>query len=160
MNMEMNVEDPLELVYAAFYADCQHEVKRTQSGHRVTLVFNLLIEPEWAQMGPAAPDYTKEVDTIAAGLQFWCRKKNATNKLVLVLEHEYSEAGLSFGTLKNCDLAVADAPISASEKADFEVYASIVHISESHKALYVGDEYNLLGFMTAMTQSTTKTVDW
>ena len=44
--MEMNVDDPSELAYAVFYADCQHEVKEVLSGHRVSLVFNLLIEPD------------------------------------------------------------------------------------------------------------------
>jgi hypothetical protein len=29
--------------WAAFYSDCEHEVKRVQSGHRVTLTYNLYV---------------------------------------------------------------------------------------------------------------------
>ena len=140
--IEMNVDDPSELAYAAFYADCEHEVKKIRSGHRIALVFNLLIELEGNEKFLTAPDYTDEIDAIAQELQTWCNKEDAANKLIWVLEHSYSEAGLSFETLKNGDRAVAGALAMASEQAECELFASIVHISEYFNAWYVGDAFS------------------
>ena len=142
VNIEMNVDDPSEMAYAAFYADCEYEVKKVRSGHRVALVFNLILEPDGDEKFLAAPDYRNEADAIAKELRRWCGKQNAANKLVWVLEHEYSEAGLSFGVLKNGDRGVASALAMASEQADCELYAAIVHISEIFDAWYVGGGYN------------------
>ncbi len=142
LNIGMNVDDPSELAYAAFYADCEHEVKKVRSGHRIALVFNLLIEPEGNEKLLAAPDYTNEVDAICTELQTWCKSENATNKLIWILEHEYSEAGLSFEALKNGDRAVAGALALATEQADCELFTSIVHISEVFDAWYSGGGFN------------------
>lgn len=142
LNIEMNVDDPSELAYAAFYADCEHEVKKVRSGHRIALVFNLLIEPKGNEKLLTAPDYTNEIDAISKELQTWCKNENATNKLIWILDHEYSEAGLSFGALKNGDRAVAGALALASEQADCELFASIVHISEVFDAWYAGGGYS------------------
>ena len=38
ITIQMNVDDPSELAYAAFYADCQHEIKKVSSGYRIALV--------------------------------------------------------------------------------------------------------------------------
>ena len=42
---DMNVEEPSELAFAAFYADCTHEVRPVAEGHRLSLVFNLCLRP-------------------------------------------------------------------------------------------------------------------
>ena len=43
--IDMCVEDPGEMAYAAFYADCVHSTKPVRTGHRVSLVYNLVVEP-------------------------------------------------------------------------------------------------------------------
>lgn len=35
--------DHLEIGWAAFYSDCEHEVEQMQSGHRITLAYNLYV---------------------------------------------------------------------------------------------------------------------
>lgn len=36
-------EGPAHIGWAAFYSDCEHEVHEVQSGHRITLTYNLYI---------------------------------------------------------------------------------------------------------------------
>ena len=138
ITIQMNVDDPSELAYAAFYADCQHEIKRVSSGYRIALVYNLCIQPNDTETPQEAPDYTTEIDAIATELVNWCNNDNSSNKLIWILEHEYSQAGLSFAALKNGDRAIAGALCAAAEQAECELYASIVHINESLSAWYAG----------------------
>src|SRR5690606_23016941 len=45
-----------ETRYAAFYADCEHEVRPLRSGHRLCLVYNLaLAKPSRSRLGIDAP---------------------------------------------------------------------------------------------------------
>ncbi len=141
MTIEMNVDDPSELAYAAFYADCKHEIKKVRSGHRIALIYNLCVEPGDVETRRDAPDYTREVDAIAAELIKWCSNEDSGDKLVWILEHAYSQAGLSFNMLKNGDWAVANALRKASEQADCDLYAAILHITEFYDAYYVGGGY-------------------
>ncbi len=141
MTIEMNVDDPSEMAYAAFYADCQHEIKKIRSGHRIALVYNLCLEKGDVDRFSTAPDYTAQSDEIIEQLHIWNKKENAAKKLIWILDHEYSEAGLSFDTLKGRDNAVAKALKLACEKTDCELYASIVHISESFNAWPSGYRY-------------------
>lgn len=47
-----------------------------------------------------------------------------------LLEHEYSEDGLSFDTLKNTDAAVAKVLLEAADRAEFELNAAVLRIEE------------------------------
>ena len=78
--VELNLccEDASELVaFAAFYADCVHEVKPVTSGCRLTLIYNLL-RPGSGQL-PQAPDYGAEQDDVASLLQQWDATKGKTD---------------------------------------------------------------------------------
>ena len=137
--VDMNAGEPSELAFAAFYADCTHEVRPVVEGHRLSLVFNLCARAGDSDTPREAPDYSEEVDKIAERLVAWRRAEDAPDKLVWLLEHEYSEAGLSFDALKNADAALAKALARAAERADCELYAAIVHIEEHGDATYEGD---------------------
>ena len=41
--VDVNAGEPSELAFAAFYADCTHEVRPVVEGHRLSLVFNLCV---------------------------------------------------------------------------------------------------------------------
>ena len=139
VTVDMNAGEPSELAFAAFYADCTHEVRPVVEGHRLSLVFNLCVRAGDADTPREAPDYTEQVDEIAKRLVAWRYAEDATDKLVWLLEHEYSEAGLSFDALKNADAALAKTLARAAERADCELYAAIVHIEEHGDATYEGD---------------------
>ena len=81
----------------------------------------------------------EQVEEIAKRLVAWRDAENAADKLVWLLEHEYSEAGLSFDALKNADAALAKVLARAAERADCALYAAIVHIEEHGDATYEGE---------------------
>lgn len=39
-------DEPTSIKWAAFYSDCEHEVLEVQSGHRVTLTYNLYVSEQ------------------------------------------------------------------------------------------------------------------
>ena len=137
--VDMRAEEPSELAFAAFYADCTHEIRPVLEGHRLSLVFNLCLRPGDRDTPREAPDYSRQIAGVAEQLAQWSREEGATEKLVWLLDHEYSESGLSFATLKNSDAAVAQVLAPAAERAGCELYAAIVHIEESGEATFKGD---------------------
>ena len=139
VRMDMNAGEPSELAFAAFYADCTHEVRPVTEGHRLSLVFNLCVRAGDSDTPREAPDYSEQVDEIAKRLVEWRHTEDAADKLVWLLEHEYSEAGLSFDALKNADAALAKTLARAADRADCELYAAIVHIEEHGDATFEGD---------------------
>ena len=130
---DLSAGEPSELSFAAFYADCLHEVRPLAEGHRVTLVFNLFLGSSGDP--PGAPDYADLAAPVAECLVRW-RDEGVTDKLVWLLDHEYSEGGLSFDTLKNADAAVAQVLGDASDRADCELHAAVLRIDEVGSPLY------------------------
>ena len=139
--IDMNAEEPSELVFAAFYADCTHETKPVRKGHRLSLVFNLCLHHDDTETPRQAPDHIDEVESIVQQLVHWRDNEQSSDKLVWLLEHDYSEAGLSFDTLKNTDDAWARVLGMATDRAECEMYAAIVHIEEQGEALYPDGDY-------------------
>ena len=135
--VDMRTDEPSELVYAAFYADCEHEILPVTDGHRVCLVYNLMLQ-DGSDTSLQAPDYGAEIDRIAAELGARCRDPGASGKLVWLLEHDYSAAGLSFSTLKNVDAAIGRVLTVASERAGCALHAAIVRVEETGAGWYYG----------------------
>ncbi len=130
---DLSAGEPSEMSFAAFYADCLHEVRPLAEGHRVTLVFNLFLGSSGDV--PAAPDHPDLTAPVAECLARW-RDEGDTDKLVWVLDHEYSEGGLSFDTLKNADAAVARVLGDAAARADCELHAAVLRIEEFGSPLH------------------------
>lgn len=128
--IEMNAAEPSELAYAAFYADCAHEVLPVRRGHRLSLVFNLRVRPGDTETPRTAPDYREDVKTAGEALRSWGAGTDGPEKIVWVLDHDYTEAGLSFDTLKNNDRAVADVLAPAADHSGCELHAAILHVWE------------------------------
>ncbi len=119
--------EPSELLFAAFYSDCPHEVLPVRDGHRVSLVFNLFAgSPD---DGLVPPEYRKLTTQVAESLARW-RDGGGVDKLAWVLDHEYSEDGLSFDTLKNKDAAVAKVLGKAARRAGCELHAAVLRFEE------------------------------
>jgi predicted 2-oxoglutarate/Fe(II)-dependent dioxygenase YbiX len=99
--LDLRCDDPSEAAFAAFYADCVHEVLPVTSGCRVTLVYNLLRK----EKGPAPepPSYDAEQARVATLLRSWAAgspDEDTPGKLIYPLEHAYTPVELSFATLK------------------------------------------------------------
>ncbi len=140
VTIDMEAGEPSELAFAAFYADCTHEARPVREGHRLSLVFNLCLPAGDVDTPRRAPDFTSLADDIAERLAEWRGRDQAADKLVWVLDHDYSEAGLSFRTLKGVDAARARVLAPAVERAACELYAAIVH-AEVHGDATLGGDY-------------------
>ena len=139
VRIDMNAAEPSELPYAAFYADCEHETRPVTAGHRLSLVFNLSLRPGDTETPRHAPDFTDLVSPISERLAAW--SGGGPEKLVWLLEHDYSQAGLSFDALKNADASLGGVLKLAAERADCALYAAIVHIREEGTASYADGSY-------------------
>ena len=138
--VDMRSEDPSELVYAAFYADCEHEIRPVSEGHRACLVYNLVLAPG-GKVNASAPDFADLVQQIAREVKLRFSAPDAPEKLVWLLEHDYSIAGLAFETLKNVDAAIGRVLVSAAAQADCALHAAIVHVEEYASVEYFGGDY-------------------
>ena len=133
--------DPFDAAFAAFYADCVHEVKPVTSGTRLTLIYNLIRS---GKPGPASPpQYQHEQAALTAMLTEWATALDADpsdvpEKLVYPLEHAYSAAELGFDSLKNADAAAANVLAAAAELAGCDICLAHLAIDESGSAEYGG----------------------
>jgi len=110
--------------FAAFYADCEHEVERVTRGVRVALVYNLVLKPQRGKASPAARP-APQVDALVGSIESWVAKQPA-RPLVFALEHLYTQRGLSLNLLKGGDRKLADLVVSAADKANCRVYLAQV----------------------------------
>jgi len=135
VTVETKAPDPSELSYVAFYADCEHEALPVRQGSRVCLVYNLIQQRSKGRRGILkAPEYESQIGEAAAILDRFFNAADAPAKIVWLLDHQYSPAGLSFSTLKGADAAKARVLLRAATKAQCAAHLAIVHIGEAGQA--------------------------
>lgn len=125
-------EEPSEVGFAAFFADCVHEVRPVTTGFRLTLVYNLRLPAKRRSL--KAPDFRAQQGQIVTLLRRWADAENEPDKLVLPLEHAYTPAELSFGALKGADAGMASVLVQAAAEADCDLHLVLVSIEESGSA--------------------------
>lgn len=131
--LDLRRDEPSEIAWAAFYADCRHEVLPIASGYRLALVYNL-IRPHGEPV-PQAPDHDSVRVAVTELLRAW---GDEPNKLVLPLEHAYSEAELDFHALKGTDAAVTGVVQAAAEAAACDLHLGLVSVFEHGIAEHTG----------------------
>ncbi|MBR7836258.1 2OG-Fe(II) oxygenase [Actinospica durhamensis] len=134
------------LVLTAFYADCRHEVRPVKSGHRIALTFNLLLDgASTPPPDPSAATVTELArhlrEHFSAPVRRIFSRGPATppSRLVYLLDHEYTERGLSWARLKGGDATKASLLRAAAETADCRVMLALGEIQETWDA-YPTDE--------------------
>lgn len=134
-----------DLSFAAFYADCQHEVKPLKQGYRVCLVYNLTLGTGKSMPGPRKPTGSvKQASGEGAFSQVladWATQCEPTAKLAFGLEHCYSAEGLSFGLLKGPDRRTAKLLLDAAERADCVAHLALIVHWQSGSAEDSWDDY-------------------
>ena len=118
--------EPSEISWAAFYSDCEHEVRPVLDGNRIVLVYSLVLSSGTGEL--SAPDFREQTRRVANELSAWRSESRDSDKIIWLLDHDYSETGLSFDSLKNVDAAVAGVLVEASESAGCSLYAAIVTV--------------------------------
>jgi predicted 2-oxoglutarate/Fe(II)-dependent dioxygenase YbiX len=139
--LDLSCPEPSQVTFAAFYADCVHEVLPITSGYRLALVYNLRRQGR-GQL-PTPPNYDTEQARVTALLRQWSAEKDAPDddspeKLLYPLEHAYTPAELAFEALKGADAAVADVLVAAASAADCDLHLALVSIKESGSAEHIG----------------------
>ena len=119
-----------KLGLVAFYADCHHEVRPVKDGYRVVLTYNLMLEKTGESERQLAPV------TVLAKLERrvrecfetppsprWpgARPEAAPDRIVYLLDHQYTQKGLSFRHLKNVDAARVVALREVARRLDCEL---------------------------------------
>jgi predicted 2-oxoglutarate/Fe(II)-dependent dioxygenase YbiX len=145
--LDLRVGDPSEVAFAAFYADCLHEVLPVTSGCRLTLVYNLIRRGNGS--APQPPNYDGQQGQLAALLRDWRAEmdrergdddtESVPDKLVYPLEHAYTAPELGFAVLKGADAAAAGVLAAAARQADCALHLALVTLEEFGSAEYAGD---------------------
>ncbi|MGW6413013.1 2OG-Fe(II) oxygenase [Streptomyces vinaceus] len=141
------------VTFTAFYADCRHEVKPVKSGYRVTLTMNLLAE----HIRPACADDEEPVVGLAHCLTkhftepaeeryaYGRRKAAPPNRLVYLLDHEYTQRGLDWDRLKGADVTRTALLRQAASEADCEAVLALAEVKETWDAHAPYDRYDYYG---------------
>ncbi|QDV20623.1 hypothetical protein Pan153_52990 [Gimesia panareensis] len=82
-----------DLQYAAFYADCEHEIRPVTDGYRICLVYNLTLDGRRKQ--PVAPEFSDSIESATTAVETIFKENDLRDMLVLPLLHQYTEAGLT-----------------------------------------------------------------
>jgi len=105
-----------KIPFAAFFADCDHELTPVTSGFRVCLVYNLLQSPSAAKVG--SPKFSEQVKQMTALLKSSAAPFGDKPKAV-ILGHQYTAANFSLSQLKLDDRPRAESLIESARKAGY-----------------------------------------
>lgn len=130
-----------KLSYAAFYADCKHEVRPLHSGYRLCLTYNLTLVGEQGKKGLTAPSYSNVIYSLAKILSDWYVSQE-TRKLALTLDHRYTQAGLTLDGLKGIDRARAKVLFTAADQADCVAHLALLTFWEHGSAVEEFNDYS------------------
>jgi 2OG-Fe(II) oxygenase superfamily len=124
-----------QIHFAAFYADCEHEVRPIRKGYRLALVYNLTLAK--SKKAITAPRVSEHIDRIAALIREWAKEESA-GKLAITLDHQYTAGGLTADSLKGADRAKAQVLFEAARQAGCRAYLALLTYHESGSAEYSG----------------------
>ncbi len=132
------------LSFIAFYADCQHEVRPVTQGHRVVLSYNLMLRGDATAVSPSPAT----VKTLANRLRDHFRKprparyardpnappRDPPQRLVYLLDHQYTQRSLGAARLKRDDAARVAALREAATQTDCEIALALAEVEETWHA--------------------------
>jgi hypothetical protein len=102
--------------YAAFYADCCHEVKPVTSGYRICLVYNLIQEQPGKKI--ILESSRKNTELFSALFNKYTRQY-PKNQYIILLGHQYTPENFSFESLKLHDRFKAEILIKTAENLGY-----------------------------------------
>lgn len=126
-----------ELTLVAFYADCRHQVTPVKTGYRLTITFNLLADQiPAAEASPAAElaHCLTEHFTTPATSRYGDRDLGTPNRLVFLLDHEYTQRGMNWRRLKGTDAKRAAQLRAAADQADCDAVLALAEVKETWDA--------------------------
>ena len=123
--------NPFHTHFAAFYADCEHEVRPLQTGYRLCLVYNLTLAKSKQRL--AAPRTAEHVDEVTEVLSGWSAD-DPTHKLAVPLGHQYTQDGLVWDALKGVYRVKSRVLDEDARRADCQAHLALLTLWESGAA--------------------------
>lgn len=120
-------QNAFQTQFAAFYADCEHEIRPVKSGFRLSLIYNLTLLKSKRKI--TAPTSRRHIDAVSRILDQW-KDEAEPEKLAVLLDHQYTEAGLGYDALKGVDRAKASVLFEAAAQSDCMAYLALVTLWE------------------------------
>ncbi|KAK4195620.1 hypothetical protein QBC40DRAFT_269163 [Triangularia verruculosa] len=111
--------------YVCWYSDVIHEVLPVLSGYRWVLTYNLAIDPEQGRPSAEGLLQRKETQTLRDSLNHWLTEAQMDSFFHL-FDYDYTQANMSFDTLKQSDLARTQALVSLSKELPFDIFLALV----------------------------------
>ena len=145
--------DSEKVEFVAFYADCLHAVEPVSEGHRVSLTYNLVLEPDSVSEAESTTVEAALAEALDAYFttpppvsRWWREEKGASpdpppDRFVFLLDHEYTEAGLSLGRLKGNDRARVQGLQAAADALDCKTALAQVTVRENWHCTVAYDPY-------------------
>ncbi|MGW4243480.1 2OG-Fe(II) oxygenase [Nocardia sp. NPDC004722] len=142
-----------ELGFVAFYADCEHEVLPVTEGYRISLTYNLIAK-NGTGAGAAGPvaelaEQLREHFATPVPVPSWRREggpeSRAPQRLIYLLDHQYSQRGLGQALLKGSDAARAGTLVTAAELAGCTTALALAEVREAYSYEPFDDEEWMCG---------------
>ena len=121
----------LQTHFAAFYADCEHEVRPLRKGYRLCLVYNLTLAE--SKKSITAPRDSEHIERITSLLREWS-EDDTIRKLAITLDHQYTKDGLAWDKLKGVDRVKARVLAEAARQVNCKAYLALLTFWESGSA--------------------------
>jgi hypothetical protein len=131
----------------AFYADCRHEVLKVNSGYRITLTYNLLLHGDTSRPGgddgtaAELADLLREHFSTPVPRYYGGTPTDPPNRLVYLLDHEYTPRGLNWRRLKGADATRVALLRAAADQAGCEAILALADVQTTHSAFPAGEGY-------------------
>jgi hypothetical protein len=113
-----------EIPFAAFFADCEHEIKPLKKGYRLCLTYNL-VQTKTKNTVPS-PVLSEQVEDLTALFKQHFGVFEAAFPKAILLDHQYTPTNFSANSLKLHDKPRAAAIIEAAEKAGLVAKLALV----------------------------------
>jgi len=161
-SLNLQNDEASTIRFAAFFADCEHEVKPVTKGFRVCLIYNLINEGRKSRKFFSPPNLEKHVSSLSKLLpefakpsekHFWSFDR-PPEKLVWLLEHQYTKAELDIENLKGPDRGKAVVLKEAGEKLGWYFSLALVTITETGMA-----EYTAISMRPCMVSESDKKIE-
>jgi len=155
--------------FIGFYSDCHHEATPVESGYRMALTYNLVLKKNKI-LEENSEKYSATYPELMRALKNYFDlniPKEGPRKLVYLLDHDYTEHGLSWDNLKGRDIETVKALRELAEILDLEIYLTLADVRENwtcddgmnfHGYQYRGDDkivddegYTLIDFIESET---------
>ncbi len=129
-----------QLAFIAFYADCHHQVRPIKDGYRVVLTYNLMVDGDTSTAALAAAP--NQIDALARCIEQFFEtprparwgngpRREPPDRLVYLLDHQYTRKGLAWSRLKNADAARVSALREVARRLDCEMFLALADVHES-----------------------------